>query len=283
MNLENDTPESLRRLFRVIYVPPGLGADDFQALRRLTANGGVLAEFVRDGGVVVQHVATTSGDQAGIAPGGVGFLRVRRHESATVEVPGHPYFTGLGYGGEPLTAADFTDWGPTDEGILDPLPAGATVLLRNADGPSLIEYPFGNGRVILSSIGYCVSNRPRSDAAATRNLLRYAPFYRGAAATPAASVTATPSPTITATPTVVPTGTRTRTPTPSRTPSLTPTPGVLAGDANLDGIVDSRDLDSLIRLIFEENPPLEGDVNGDARVDVTAADVTALLRQLGQR
>lgn len=277
--IETQDPLFQRQRFQVIYVGPDLGLDDYLVLQRLAAPGGVIERFVADGGVAVIHAGGRFNDQSNIAPGGVGFARVGSHNTETIETPTHPYFTGEGFGGVPLTQDDFANWENTDEGVLTNLPSDATVLLRNNDGPSMAEYVYGNGRVIVSTLAFCWDGRPRSTGAATTNLLRYAPFFLGSALTPAPTVTPTgsPTPTFTRPATRTPTPTRTRTPT--RTPSLTPTASYLVGDADKNGIVDEDDLLSLLAMLFQEIPEVpEADVNRDGRL--TAADISALLELL---
>ncbi len=263
----------LRNLYQVIYVAPDLGATDYEALQQMVAPDGVIERFVSLGGVAVINAAGTLGDQPNIAPGGVGFSNVAQHQSAQILAREHLYITGAGYAGERLDDGDFGAWQPTDHGTLTNLPGDAVVVLANSDGPSWAEYPYGSGRVIVTTLGYCWDGKPASQGAAARNLLRYSRFYTGSAQTPGPTVTPTGSatPTRTRTPTRTATATVPRTPTP--TPS--PTPEILRGDANLDGAVDINDLPSLIEALFLDSPPPEADVNGDDRV--TAADLPALL------
>jgi hypothetical protein len=281
-NLESEDPLALRQFFQTVYVAPGLSLDDYLVLQRLVAPGGFIERFVADGGVAVLHVGGRLGDQSNVAPGGVGFAQVRAHDQERIVAADHPYLTGSGFGGVPLTAADFAGWNPTDEGILTNLPAEANVLLENDDGPSLIEYPYGQGRVIASTINYCIAGLPATQGPATANLLRYAPFFQGAAQTPAPTVTTTRTPTVTPTRSHSPTASVTRTRTPTRTPSLTPTASFPVGDVDGNGLVDAFDLELLLAVLFEEIPPTDrSDVNGDGRV--SAADVSALLELFGAR
>jgi hypothetical protein len=258
-----------------------MSTDDYGSLQRMVAGGGFIEQFVSLGGVAVIHAAGTFGDQMNIAPGDVSFVRNAQHNSESIPDSSHPYFTGLGFGGQPLSPTDFENWRPgTDEGILTNLPPDAKILLENEDGPSLAEYNYGDGRVIVSSVSYCWIGRANSDGVAMRNLLRYSEFYSGFANTPAPTLTPTGTPTHTPTRTIAATGTATRTRTATRTPSVTPTVNYLVGDANLDGVVDGADLEELIFLLFEEAPPpLEADVNRDGRI--SAADVTLMILLLG--
>jgi len=270
-------PVDLRGKFQVIYVAPDLDSIDYLALQNLVLPGATIEQFVLLGGVAVINVAGSLGDQTAVAPGGVGFSNANQHDDETILLSDHPYFTGIGFGGEPLIVDDFSGWGPTDFGTLTNLPAAATVLLQNADGPSLAEYPYGAGKVIVSTLSYCWTGKMGSDQAPARNLLRYSRFYSGSAYTPAPTVTATATPTVTRTATPMPTFTPT--PLVSSTPTLSPTPTPLFGDANGDGVVNSDDLDALIAAIFEGTGAPGADVNDDGAV--TSADIPALIEILG--
>lgn len=273
VNLAAADPERLRLLYQAIYVAPDLGAGDYALLQQMAAPGGAIEQFVAKGGVAVVNVAGENGDWLDVAPGGVDFIAGGSHESQTVLLPLHPYVTGLGYGGEPLAADDFVDWLPTDYGTLAGLPEGASVVLGNDDGPTWVEYNYGDGRVIATSLAYCFDGRAATQGVATRNLFRYGRFFAGSAQTPAPTFTTTP----TFTPTASRTPTRSRTPTltPTATRSATPTPEILRGDVNRDGVVDELDIELLIAALFGEAqvPLADADLNEDGFL--TAADLTA--------
>lgn len=275
-SLAMESGATARSKYQVIYVAPDLGTDDYATLRGMSGAGGVIEEFVSLGGVAVLNVAGNFGDQDSVAPDGVGFSAASVHDSESIVVPDHAYFTGVGFGGDALTTNDFTNWHTTDLGTLTNLPADATILLANGDGPSLAEYRHGDGRVIVSSLTYCWDTEPSSQLAGASNLLLYSRFYQGAAFTPAPTVTLTPLPTATRTPSVTPTPRATATATPTRTPTVAPT--VAVGDLNGDGTVDQTDLDALIVAIFEGEPPAAADVNADTAV--TGADIPALVQRL---
>jgi hypothetical protein len=245
-----------------------MSSADYTTVRTMAAAGGFLDRFVSLGGAAVIHIAGTRGDQLDVAPGGVDFTSNATHNSEIILQPEHPYVTGEGYGGTRLSTQDFSSWQPTDWGTLTGLPANATVLLRNADGPSLAEYPYGEGKVIVSTLSYCWTGRPGSDGPPATNLLRYGSFFSGNAQTPGPTVTSTPTPTATASLTVSPTTARTRTPTPTVTPSH--------GDVNGDGIIDLADVDTIIAAIYDDPPFPRTDINADGAV--TGADVPALIQ-----
>lgn len=231
----------------------------------MVAPGGFIEQFVSLGGVAVINVAGLIGDQTNIAPNGVSFSRQSQHDEENILVPDHLYITGLGFGGSSLSPSDFAAWGPADLGTLTNLPENATVVLSNADGNSWAEYPYGAGRVIVTTLTYCWEGKPNSQLAAATNLLLYSRFYSGSAFTPAPTVTASGSPTPTfsprpsrtPSPTYTPSATRTPTPT---IPLPTPTPAVAIAD--------------VIAAIFGDSDAAVADVNRDE--DVTAADVPAL-------
>lgn len=248
-----------------------MNAGEYTSLQQMVAPGGFLEQFVALGGVAVINAGGILGDQALIAPDGVGFSSSMQHNSETIHVTDHPYITGLGFAGEQLTASDFDSWQPTDFGTLTNLPGQATVLLTNTDGTSWAEYVHGAGRVIVTTLSYCSDGQPKSQAAPARNLLRYSHFFRGSALTPAPTVTQTGTPTMTLTRTI----TRTPTPTPPRSPSRTPTPTPIPGDVDTNGRVDVNDLTALLDAIFAGTYTAPADVNGDGAV--TAADVPALI------
>jgi hypothetical protein len=268
--LANDDPADRRAFYKGVYIAPDMNSSDYGVVRGMSAAGGFLDEFVQLGGVAVIHLAGTRGDQADVAPGGVDFTSNATHNNEIIQQPEHPYFTGEGYGGRRLSTQDFSSWLPTDWGVLTNLPANATVLLRNADGPSLAEYPHGDGKVIVSTLSYCWTGRPNSDGPAATNLLLYANFFSGSAQTPGPTVTPTPTATATASLTQTPTTARSRTPTPTVTPGL--------GDLNGDGRLDDLDAAALIDAIFEDPPAPRADINFDGTIG--AADLPALIRLL---
>jgi hypothetical protein len=259
-----DNPASVRSTYKTVYIAPDMNSTDYDTVRTMVAPGGFIDQFVRLGGVVVIHLGGTRGDQLDVAPGGVDFLSGAQHNSEILEQPEHPYLVGEGFGGKRLTPQDFAGWQPTDLGVLGNLPENATILLRNVNGPSLAEYPLGEGKVIVSTLSYCWTDRPNSDGPAATNLLQYAIHFTGAGQTPGPTVTPTPTHTATVTRTFAP---MSRTPTPTATPSL--------GDLNGDGMIDELDVFDLIAGLFDDPPAPRTDINDDGMV--TAADVVALI------
>ena len=148
----SSTGAALRASFDVIYFCVSPSAADYASLRTAVAPGGSLEAFASLGGTLVLNVAGNSGNQSDIAPGAVDYDRSVTHESAAIVDPAHPYVTGAGFGGTPLTASMFLNWNSTDHGKLLALAPGATEILRNADGVSMAEYPWGAGRVIISTL-----------------------------------------------------------------------------------------------------------------------------------
>jgi hypothetical protein len=277
-NLVISNPQQLRDLFRVIYVSPGMGAVDYSDMRTMSRPGGSIDEFVLRGGVAVINAGGLTADQIDIAPRGVDFTTGTTHNSVTIAAPAHPFFNGADYGGATLQASQFANWQPTDYGVLGDVPEDATVLLRNADGPAMIEYNHGLGRVIVSSLAFCWDGRAATQGPPSTNLLLYSNFFAGFAGTPGPTVTATPTPTVTQTftPSATSRFSLTPTATPTRTATATRTPR--RGDFNGDGKIDELDVRRLIDAIFEPFRPSGTDLNGDG--STTAADVTELTYRL---
>jgi hypothetical protein len=175
-------PGALRAGFRAVYLPLVADADQLDALRRLVAVGGVLERFARDGGSLVLVLAGYTLDQADIAPGGVDVERDGPHNVEAILTPTHPYFTGTGYKGTTLGRGSFGSWRNTDYGSILGLPEKATVLLRNEDGPSLVEYAWGRGHVIVTTLSLGWPGFPSRTGAAWNNLLLYGSWVAPAAA-----------------------------------------------------------------------------------------------------
>jgi len=278
-NLNLDDPANARSLWKVIYIAPDMSPGDYASLQAMVKPGGFLERFVSIGGVAVIHLAGRTGEQMNVAPGGVGVLPLPPSEQAIIDTPDHPYFIGDGFSGRRLFASDFANWGSTDYGVLTGLPIDATILTSNLNGTTMAEYTYGEGRVIVSTLGMCWSGHAGSDGNAMENLLRYSRFYEGTAQTPLPTLTVTGTPTNTSTPSPSASPTRTRTPTPTRTRTVTPTVNYLPGDVDMDGRITRNDLDALIEALFEESPPQEADIHIDGVV--SAADVVRLIEMLG--
>jgi hypothetical protein len=227
--------ESRHNEFLSVWVAPGVNnSQDYGYLRYISSPigmGNFLDRFVRFGGAAVINVAGVTQGETALAPRGVGFQSSGPHDSETILLPQHSYITGEGYGGTPLTAQSFAAWGSTDLGYLTNVPADAKVVLQNADGPSWVEYDYGAGKVIVTTLNYCAPDLPKAVGPVLDNLLKYGRFFSGGAQTPAPTVTSTPTATATATGQSTATATRTRTATPTRTPTRrntdTPTPTVV--------------------------------------------------------
>ncbi len=167
------TPSSTLSGFDVVWINPDV--NDYNSLRTGVASGGALEQFVSGGGVLVLNVAGNSGNQNDIAPGGVDYSRATTHNAEAFSSPTHPYLTGVGYGGSVLTPSNFVGWGSTDHGTLFNLLAGTTTVLSNTDGPSFVEYQYGNGSVLLNTLTYgWGTNGARGPA--LDNLINYSVF-----------------------------------------------------------------------------------------------------------
>jgi hypothetical protein len=267
----SENPDTLRGLFLSVYVAPGLDELGYGFLQVLSEPpsalrplGGFIHRFVEIGGLAVINVApspslpTSTVVRPGLAPRGVGYRPPLRTDAEIINQPAHPFITGQGFGGELLTNAAFANWDPTDRGFLTNVPADATVILRNPSGPTLIEYPHGNGKVIVTTLTFCTPNQPRSIGDPLDNLLKYGRFFLGGAQTPPPTVTSTPTPTATLTGLATATSTRTRTgavtPTATETAPLgdtaTPTPGACAGDCDESGEVEISNLLLMVNIFL---------------------------------
>ena len=242
VNLDNVTennPNDMHNLYLSVWVAPALGDADYVKLTDLSSapsenrpEGGFIYRFVELGGLAVINVAAdpsatpTSETRRDIAPRGIDYQPPLVSNLETIMLPQHPFITGEGYGGLPLSTASFDDWGPTDRGYLTPnsIPPDATILLRNPRGPAMIEYNHGAGKVIVSTLPFCTPSQPDSSGSPLSNLLEYGRFFRGNAQTPPPTVTSTPTPSATPTGLATRTSTRTRTPLVTATSTDTPLP-----------------------------------------------------------
>ncbi len=138
--------------YDVIYFSVNATSTDYQNLITAVTGGNSLERYVSLGGTLILNLAGNNGSYTNIGPGGLDYTRNTTHEVATIVSPAHPYATGVGYGGSALTSAMFNNWLNTDHGILSRTPVGTVELLRNPDGLSMVEYSWGAGRVIASTI-----------------------------------------------------------------------------------------------------------------------------------
>jgi hypothetical protein len=167
--------ENLWASFDAIYFSVSPAQLDYDNLRAAVSGGGSLEEFASLGGRLVLNVGGNHGNQINIAPGGLDYIRFPSHNAETFVSATHPYVTGLGFfGGTPLVASMFDSWGSTDHGTLENFPAGYTEILSNTDGASMIEYPWGKGKVIVSSLTLGWSAGPEHSAEPLDNQLYYA-------------------------------------------------------------------------------------------------------------
>jgi hypothetical protein len=232
----------------------------------------------------VIHLSGDGVFEDGLAPspggGSIGYRGTDSHDRESILLASHPFITGIGYGGEALSAADFDDWGNTDDGFINGLPDDARIILRNDLGPSLAEYDYGAGRIIITTVNFCTPGSPGSNGAPLDNLLLYAPFFNGLAQTPGLTATPTETPTATETPLVsstpTPTQTATSTPTsaisvsPTATPTDTVSPGC-PGDCNGDGTTAINELVRAVNIALAQQPLSNcpaADPNGNGTVEI---------------
>ena len=157
--------------YAVIFVTafwPG-NQTDYDNIRAAQSN---VEAYVNGGGVYVINMAGNSGDQNDLAPGGVDFDKDPLHDAEIFAMPSHPYLTGLHYGGNTLTTADFDNWNSTDHGQVMNYPIGSEIVLTNVDGKSWIHYQWGDGHVIATSLTYLSWANPK----AFRNEITYSKY-----------------------------------------------------------------------------------------------------------
>ena len=147
---------------KTLVVMPGFG--DYSDL---SANQSFLTNFVNGGGYLILNVAGNSGNLSDFAPGGIDYINYAfgggLHESETIVDASHPYISGsFNPSATVLSAADFNGWSSTDHGILSGLPGGSTTILNNTDGASLVEYSFGSGHVVASTLDVRLGKQRRS-------------------------------------------------------------------------------------------------------------------------
>jgi uncharacterized repeat protein (TIGR01451 family) len=121
----------------------------------------------------VINIAGNIGSAINIDPGGTDYYRTNTHNAETILRPRHPYITGQPYGGSPLTASDFNSWGLTDHGWLTGYPPDSQLVLQNPEGPSWLQYPYGSGHVIVTTLTYGWGVRG-ARGAPLANLVEYA-------------------------------------------------------------------------------------------------------------
>jgi hypothetical protein len=176
--LDNITQMSEAQLapYEVIFLSPGIGFSAFDNLREAVASGGSLQQYVASGGTLVLNVATNTGSQSDIGPGGADYVSSGPHNSESFALPGHPYLTGSGYGGWVLTPEHFDNWGHTDHGHVTGLPSRASEILENTDGTSLAQYGHDDGYVLISTltVGWALGGDARG--APQENMINYAAY-----------------------------------------------------------------------------------------------------------
>ena len=168
--------------YAVIYFEPA-----WSNYNNLRVNIQTLSEYVRDGGVVVINVAgNITSSHANIDPLGTDYDRSHTHNAEQILLPDHPYITGQGYSGSPLSSADFNGWNTTDHGWLTGYPNEAEAVLQNDHGISWIQYEHGQGTVIVTTLTYGWSSGAGAVGDALKNIIEYSLFLGGGPVNPAA-------------------------------------------------------------------------------------------------
>ncbi len=126
-----------------------------------------MKEFVESGGIVVVMGVAPSASSLDVDPGGVDADPYRGTGSATISDPTHPWLTGSGIGGVPLTAAEFDPFSTGGRASFVNVPGGsAATIVENASGPVVVEYFLGPGRIWTAATD-------REHTNCSENLLRY--------------------------------------------------------------------------------------------------------------
>jgi len=136
-----------------------------------------LAAYVQVGGVAVINIAGNIGSANDIDPAGTDYHQEYTHNAETILLPEHPYITGQPYGGSLLMTSDFDSWGSTDHGWLTDYPANSQVVLQNTNGVSYLQYPYGSGQVIVTTLTWRGNIGARG--APMENLVEYALYISG--------------------------------------------------------------------------------------------------------
>ncbi|MGD2145540.1 MAG: DUF11 domain-containing protein [Anaerolineae bacterium] len=152
--------------YRVVYLEPDWW--DYADL-----NLGNLTAYVEAGGTAVINIAGNIGSALDIDPAGTDYYRTSTHNSETILWPDHPYISGEPYGGTPLVTSDFNWWGSTDHGWLTDYPPDSQLVLRTSEGPTWLEYGYGSGRVIVTTLTYGWGSQG-ARGAPMENLIEYA-------------------------------------------------------------------------------------------------------------
>ncbi len=133
--------------YRVVYLEPSWSNYGNLNLTNLAA-------YVQAGGVAVINIAGNIGSANDIDPAGTDYHRTWTHNAETILLSEHPYITGQPYGGSLLTTSDFNSWGSTDHGWLTGYPTASQVVLQNTDGAAWLQYTYGSGQVIVTTLTY---------------------------------------------------------------------------------------------------------------------------------
>lgn len=175
-NMNTMTQQQLGQ-YQTIFVSPDLSLQSYGALRTAVADGGSLQHYVATGGTLVLNVAGRIGSQHDIAPGGVDYVGGIFANAETIGASTHPLITGVGYNGNLLSATDFAMWLHTDHGYIDPASLAALnapiSIVSNQSGPSVVEYQYGQGRVLITTltVGWAMGGQARGDV--QENVINY--------------------------------------------------------------------------------------------------------------
>lgn len=166
--------------YRAVFVNPDMNNKSYAFLRNAVADGGSLQQYVANGGILVVNAAGRVGSQQDIAPGGIDYDSMGIGNIVNIAEAAHPYVTGQGYGGFNLNDTDFQGWFYTHHGHVNadslrgknPV-VGDVDVLQNDLGPAFVEYEYGEGRVVVTTltVGWAMGGEARGEA--QDNLINY--------------------------------------------------------------------------------------------------------------
>ena len=127
--------------------------------------------------VVSIRAANQIGMLTSIDPLGTSFDDTTYHNQAKFINSTHPFLTGSPYGGWALLTSDFQNWQYTDLGEITNLPTSQPgyqeILKSNSGGPTMIEYNYGRGRILLDVLSDFGGAWGTGDTYVAENYIKY--------------------------------------------------------------------------------------------------------------
>jgi hypothetical protein len=135
---------------RSVIIMPGPNSYTYQA--------DLLRDYIQGGGYAWINVAGPN-CSTDFAPGGVDYLHYSCggsvNQSESIVNPTQSFIQGnFDPQAKALDASDFLNWNATDLGHLSQLPVGTSIFTQNAQGPTLAQYSFGAGSVVVSTLTF---------------------------------------------------------------------------------------------------------------------------------